>query len=538
MSANTQDHLDIERLLDEAARRYGTRHSGWDTLMERLPAQEPGPDECARTERRWTSSTPRSRFLWWSTATVATSLSVVVLLVVCLPRRSRDVAQPEPPPIEVKRCGIEVTILSELHSDEQTAVGDAAVKPEAMPEEAMTPYRWTAARHQAKVKDRRMILHLQRGDNIVKFTDVAASIDPATVRLVSDTDPAGTKVIEQSLESDLARPTLVWKLRTDKAGDHSTSLTYLCSNISWQANYVATITDGGGKTDTLDLSGWVTINNASGTTYNNANVKLLAGDAHVAEYRPGGMQGGMGGMSGGAAPPAGMSRPTDTVDRFEGSGFSNYHQYALGRRATLSDAQPEQIELLKVEKIPVVKRYVYRPEMPDPIWALEEKEVLDFGGRVLMLAEFKNSQQASEGLGVALPQGVFRVYRRDDDSPGEFIGQDEVDHTSKEEPVRIRIGYAEGLAGRCTRAAVRQNEGEKWREEDWKITISNDRDELATVVVEQPLVVRAPKSGRRNWQILKHSDDFRRKDAATLEFWVEVPANDPKTITFTVRYRW
>jgi hypothetical protein len=202
---------------------------------------------------------------------------------------------------------------------------------------------------------------------------------------------------------------------------------------------------------------------------------------------------------------------------FDEKSFAEYHLYTLGRRTTLAHAQTKQIELLKVEKVPVTKQYVYRPE---------------FGSRVATVLEFKNSEKTCPGLGIPLPKGPFRVYQRDTDGQPEFVGQEQIDHTPKDEPVRIRIGYAFDLAVERVQTANRAEAGQNWNQQDWKLTLRNHKDQPVTITVEEPL------EGNRNWAIVNASHKSQKKDFRTSEYRLEVPANGQTVLTYTVEYTW
>ena len=422
----------------------------------------------------------------------------------------------------------------------------------------------------AIVKERRL-MQLGEGAAIVKFPEVAATIVPESVQF-SSLRPGGAKVLEQNYEFDLVsaskllhkyidrkisivgrdgslteglllasdsaqvilangdgihlipraknikdirfsslpeglltRPTLVWKVKAERGGEHLVKVAYRANKINWRVDYRAV---AAADEKTMDLAGWVTINNQTGTTFKDAGLKLMAGDVHLVRERVAGV--------------AGNEVRTGVVAKggrrgFQEKAFAEYHLYTLGRRTTLGNAQTKQIELINVEKIPVTKRYLYRS---------------NFGSRVGVILQFKNSKQTCKGLGIPLPKGPFRVYLADADGQSEFVGRDEIDHTPKDEPVWIRIGYAFDLVAERVQTANRRKAGQNWNEQDWKITLRNHKDQAVKIVVEEPL------EGHRNWKILKHSHDYKKEDFRTLEFNIEVPANGQTVITYTVRYTW
>jgi len=315
----------------------------------------------------------------------------------------------------------------------------------------------------------------------------------------------------------LTRPTLVWKVKAAKPGEHLVNVAYQAHRINWRVDYRAVAAAG---EKTIDLAGWVTINNQTGTTFKDAGLKLMAGDVHVVrEPRRPTVRGSLGVVG-----QASKGRPA-----FEEKGFAEYHLYTLGRQTTLANAQTKQIELAKVDAIPVAKRYLLKtpPSLlhaqPGPSGQVD---------RVAVVLEFKNSKQVRPGLGIPLPKGPFRVYQTDAEGQVQFVGRDEIDHTPKDEPLRIRIGSAFDLAAERVRTANRTRAGESWSEEDWKITLRSHKDQPVSIVVEEPL------RGDANWEILRSSQAYRKKDFRTLEFTVDLPPNAQRVVTYTVRYTW
>ena len=221
----------------------------------------------------------------------------------------------------------------------------------------------------------------------------------------------------------------------------------------------------------------------------------MAGDVHVVEERAAPTSLGLRSQSDG--------RPRADAAAFEEKSFAEYHLYTLGRTTTLANAQTKQIELMNVERIPVTKRYLVRTPT-----ALLNAQPGPGGQQVAVVLEFKNSKETREGLGIPLPKGPFRVYQIDKDKQPEFVGQDEIDHTPKDEPVRVRIGYAFDLAAERVQTANRTKAGERWMEQDWKITLRNHKDQPVTIVVEEPLV------GSVNWEILRRARSIGRRTSA------------------------
>jgi hypothetical protein len=303
----------------------------------------------------------------------------------------------------------------------------------------------------------------------------------------------------------LTQPTLVWLINAKQAGDHMVEVSYRANSVNWRVDYRA-MTDADGKI--LDLSGWVTIDNRSGRTYEDARLKLMAGEVHVVQ------------PPSSRRVPAAMGRAVmlaeKAPDLFEEKAFAEYHLYELSRPATLKDRQTKQIELINIDQVPVDRKYQYRGE----------------GDKVNVILEFKNAKETREGLGIPLPKGPIRVYQMDADKQSEFLGMDSIEHTPKNEDVKIRIGTAFEIKGERVQTNQRKP-SERVEEQDWRIRLRNHKDQPVKVEVLEQL-----QAGNRNWEIRKPSQDWKKKDFKTITFDVDVPANGEATVTYSVRYTW
>ncbi len=417
----------------------------------------------------------------------------------------------------------------------------------------------------ALVKDVRT-LQLSKGISEIRFQDVAAQIDPTSVYFASVTAADKVAILEQNYEYDLVnaskilqkyveqeirletkegtaysgtllnasgkdvilrepdggikivgrdavenmafpklpdglitRPTLVWSIDCQQAGNHKTEVGYLTSGIQWHAEYVGVAN----KDDTvLELSGWVSLDNKSGATYENAKLKLVAGDVHRAQdVRP--LRKGRGYaeqlMATGAAP------------QFEEKAFFEYHLYTLQRPATVANNQIKQISLFPPTEAKVNKTYSYDG-------ARNQKKV-----RVNL--EFENKKKF--GLGMPLPKGKVRVYKRDDDKSLVFIGEDFIDHTPKDEKVRVYVGNAFDVVGERIQKE-RKSIGKTAWEETWQIKLRNHKEESVQVTVIERL--------RFGWEILRKTHDYKKKDAATIEFNIVIPKDAEVVVEYVVRY--
>ena len=436
----------------------------------------------------------------------------------------------------------------------------------------------------ALVKERRM-LELDEGLNEVHFSDVAAQIDPTSVHFRSLTDPEGTVVWEQNFEYDLVgserllekyvdqgirlvtedgtvyegtllsgardiilqredggvtvvqrdrvqefsfpelpeglitRPTLVWLLEAETAGEHETEVTYMTSGINWSANYVVLLAQ---DEESLDLDGWVTLDNRSGATYKDAKLKLIAGDIHrvprVEVVKEALMY---------EAMPRAV--PTPPVEERE---FFEYHLYEVQRPVTIKDKQTKQIEFVAASGVPVEKFFVYDGARGLRFWGYPQTDP-SYGAqtgnmKVQVMLEFKTGE---DGVDAELPRGTVRVYKEDVDGAHLLIGEDTIDHTPKDEQVRLYVGDAFDIVGERVQTDFKKL-GDRALEESYRITLRNHKDEDVEVRVVEHMFRWS------EWEIVEESDEHEKLDAQTVEWRVTVPADGEAEVTYTVRYRW
>jgi hypothetical protein len=413
---------------------------------------------------------------------------------------------------------------------------------------------------------------LPAGMHEIQFADVAAQIDPTSVHLKSLTDPAGLKILEQNYEYDLlssqklmekyvgrkvrlyqqggsyleatllsvngpvyeingqihmghygqvvlpalpenlvSKPTLVWLLRNVSAASQRIEASYLTGGISWKADYVMVLN---AADDRADLTGWVTIDNKSGATYPDAALKLVAGDVHRAPDRRD-----VGRALEMAARPS-VAAPTK---EFTSEGFFEYHLYTLDGRTTVKDNQTKQLSLLNATGIAVSKelaffgaRDYYRTSYGTPI----------SNQKVSVYIEIQN--RPADGLGLPLPRGKVRVYKADQGGSQQFVGEDWIDHTPKDEKVRIKMGEAFDVVGERVQKDWRKIASGLY-EVEWEISLRNHKKEPVTVSVIEPLP--------GDWEVLRSSATFEKVDARTLRYRVPVAAEGSATVTYRVRLR-
>ncbi len=293
------------------------------------------------------------------------------------------------------------------------------------------------------------------------------------------------------------RPTLVWSLIGEKAGKQQAELSYLTHGMNWHAEYVAVVEE---DSDNLELSSWVSIENRSGATYENAKLKLMAGDVRIAPefVMDGGRYRAMEAKAQ-MAPPA-----------FEEKAFFEYHLYTLQRLTTLKDRQTKQIALF------------------DPATVLAKREYIYDGQRnpkkVNVRLVFKNDKKA--GLGIPLPAGKVRVYQEDSDGSLEFVGEDRIAHTPKEEEVKLTVGSAFDIAAERAMTETKRL-ADRIREEAYRIKLRNHKDEDVEVTVVEHIW--------GDWDMLETTHDYEKKDASTIEFKVSVQKGKETVIEYRVR---
>jgi hypothetical protein len=443
----------------------------------------------------------------------------------------------------------------------------------------------------ALVKDRRVLdQELRKGMNLVRFRDVAGTIDATSVHFRSLTDPAAT-VSEQNYEFDLVdankllqkyvdktiivytadgrqyegvlmsyddrqlvltkdrqtgpifmvergenvkriqfselpgglltRPTLVWEIVAEKDGKHLVEVSYIANNIRWRADYNVVLSP---DETAVDLSGWVTLENHTGTQYADALVKLLAGapqpDPNTVQWNWG--QEYYKQMT--------QLAPSSEKGKDPSRAFGEYRMYRLPEKTTVNHNQIKQVELITAQKVPVKKTYLYdgaRVQWQrssanwDRNWGREENK------KVQVLVEFEN--RAAGNLGIALPAGKCRVYKADSDKSLELIGEDAIDHTARDEKVTLYIGDAFDVVGERKQTDF-QKVTDRIFEEAFQLKLRNHKEQAVTVKVLEKLY------RWKGWKVLQPSHPFQQLDSRTIVFPVEVAKDGEITITYRVRY--
>ncbi len=434
----------------------------------------------------------------------------------------------------------------------------------------------------ALVRDVRQI-HLSAGVFPLHFEDVAASINPATVHFRSLSEPTKLSVVEQDYEYDLlepakllqkyvgrevtlvraekdagstrwvetkalllsdnngpvwkigdeivtgmsadsyrfpdlpgnlySRPTLVWTLDNHGANAQKVEASYLTENMSWKADYVLTVTR---DEKAADLDGWVTLANSSGVAYSNAKLQLVAGEIHQVEEARDRLQ---------VYAKLQAAPPAKAAPQFTQGGFSEYHLYSLERRTSIQNNESKQISLLTgtgvpVEKYLMVEGQAYYYRNPQGIGNATPQPVKVY-------YRFKNEEKG--GLGMPLPAGTVRVYQADSKGGVQFVGEDNIQHTPKDETLKIYIGNAFDVV--CERKQTDYKKlASNQAEMEYAITLRNHKDGPVTVEVREPV--------GGDWEVVDSNFKPMKLDSTTIGFQVPVEKDGAATLTYRVRVKW
>ncbi len=424
------------------------------------------------------------------------------------------------------------------------------------------------------VKDTRL-LEFKPGVHELKFMDVAAKIDPTTVHIKSLINGSSLNVLEQNYEYDLLspqkllekfvgqkvqlatinpetkkeeiveatllstqggnifqigdkihighygrvllsripenlipQPTLVWTLENKLSRPQKLEASYLTSGISWKADYVTVLN----KLDTMaDLTGWVTIDNRSGATYQNALLKLVAGDVNRVQ----------GEMRMDYARP--MAAAKEVSQQFKEESFFEYQLYTLDRRTTIKENQTKQMTLLDAHQVPVKKLFVFTgsPQYYYQMGQGTQKQ------KIGVFLELDNTKKSN--LGMPLPKGTVRVYKEDKDASLQFVGEDRIDHTPKDERFKIKIGEAFDVVGERTQTDYKRL-GPNLFEVAFEASLRNHKKEDIKVLVEEPIP--------GDWEMLSKTHPYEKLSAHLIRFEVPVAKDKEEKVKYRIRFRY
>lgn len=427
------------------------------------------------------------------------------------------------------------------------------------------------------VKETRLV-HIQQGIQTLKFMDVPSRIDPATVSLRSLIDGTSLRVLEQNYEYDLVshqkllekfvgqkvelawlnpeskkeeiieatllstqggnifrigdkislghpgrivlskipeslslQPTLVWLLENKLATPQRLEVTYLASGINWKADYLAILNPSEAQ---IDLTGWVTIENRSGAAYRNALLRLVAGDIQrIREER----------MPDRAAPRVAMAAK-EAAPPFKEESFFEYHLYSLERGTTIHDNETKQMLLFHAPQVPVNRLYIFQGQ-PQFYFTRHDPKALK--QKVGIYLELVNRQD--NRLGMPFPRGVVRVYKEDKDGTLQFVGEDRVDHTARNEKIKVKVGEAFDVASERVQTDYKHPDSRLY-EVGFEVALRNQKNEDIKILVEEPIP--------GDWEMISNTHPYEKVQANLIRFHVPVSKNQEVKVRYKVRFRY
>jgi hypothetical protein len=323
-------------------------------------------------------------------------------------------------------------------------------------------------------------------------------------------------------DDTVLNPTLSWTINAAAPAKFDAELAYVTAGLTWQADYNIVAADKG---DLIDIVGWVTFNNQSGTTFKQAKVKLMAGDVNKVQPPQQPMP---------RARAKGMAMADAMAEPVSEKAFDEFHLYTIARPVTLRNQETKQVEFVRGTGVKAPKIYVYDgATMNYGMWNYfrgEGEYGVPANKKVWTLREFKNSKD--NNLGMALPKGRMRFYLRDDDDSLQFTGENNIDHTAKDETVRVYLGNSFDLVGERRRVAYKVDSSNHWLDETFEMKLRNHKKDAVEIRVVEHL------SRFDNWELKEKSTEYRSLDSHTIEFPVTVKPDEEKIVTYLVHYTW
>jgi len=330
-------------------------------------------------------------------------------------------------------------------------------------------------------------------------------------------------------DDTILKPTLDWRIHADKPAKLDAELCYVTGGMGWEADYNVVSPEKG---DLIDFTGWVTIDNQSGKTFKDARLQLIAGDVAKLQEDDG--------RQAGYALNGALRMADSSAMQVTEKAFDDFHLYTLPLPSTLDDRETKQIEFVRAAGVKSQRLYIYDGVKVDQNrsrgWRMVDIRNDESYGtlsnpKVWVMREIKNSKD--NHLGLPLPKGKVRFYRQDDDGKLQFVGEDVIDHTARDETLRLYTGNAFDLVGERKRTNYKMDHSNHWVDETFEIKVRNRKqDEAVEIRVVEHLYRWT------NWEIRDSSNTHLKTDAQTIEFRIPLKAGEEKTITYTVHYSW
>ncbi len=319
------------------------------------------------------------------------------------------------------------------------------------------------------------------------------------------------------------KPRLNWLLQTEQPGAFNAELAYITNGMSWAADYNLVIPEKG---NVADVVGWITMHNNSGKTFENARIRLMAGDVNKIQQ---------GGLRRDYAAKAAMvmneAAPAPVVTE---KAFDEFHLYTLEHATTLHEEETKQVEFVHAMNVTSQRVYVYDGMEGYYYFGNFVGDNPGYGTqmnkKVWVMQEFKNSKE--NGLGIALPKGRLRFYRRDTDGSLQFVGENQIDHTPKDETIRVYTGNSFDVVGERKQVDYHVDRGGHQADETFEVRVRNHKKETVNVRVVEHLYRWS------NWKVTNESDEHKKTDAQTIEYRVNVAPDQEKVVKYTVHYSW
>ena len=336
----------------------------------------------------------------------------------------------------------------------------------------------------------------------------------------------GEPVFPALADDTILKPAINWILETDRVGPLNAELSYITLGMNWKADYSILAQNNDSK---IDVIGWITVDNQTGKTFENAKIKLMAGDVSKLRAKRQDFY-----DSEVYTPPwrGSFSEPVSEKE------FEDFHLYNLNRPTTLHNQETKQVEFMHAIDVNSQSFYIYDGAKIDSRYSNDYESIRnnkDYGTqcnpKVWIFREFKNSKE--NNLGIPLPKGIMRFYRRNDDGQLEFTGENTIDHTPKDETVRIYTGDAFDLVGERIRTNYTLSNRGTWLDESFEIKVRNRKQKNSTDVRVVEHLYRWV-----NWEIVGQSDSFIKSDGQTIEFRIHLDPGEEKVISYKVRYSW
>lgn len=326
-------------------------------------------------------------------------------------------------------------------------------------------------------------------------------------------NPEGQVELKELPSGLVGKPSLLWKLESTKAGQHKAEISYQTAGLNWNCDYVAVLNKDDAE---VDLTSWVTIDNKSGGSFKNSALKLIAGEVHHIQPQATAM------------PMAAMAEERSLTaappPQFKEESFAEYHLYSLKGRTTVANNETKQLSLFNASDVPVKKLFIYDPAPTD---ASPYGVPPTNSQKVNVKIELANTE--ANHLGIPMPKGKVRVYKQDSDGALQFVGEDQVDHTPRDEKIRLYIGDAFDVTAEHNQMNFRQV-SQNTQRTSYEISLRNHKKEDITVTCVE--------HAGGSWNIINSSQAYVKKNSTTFEFAVKIPANGETKVTYEIETRY